>query len=93
MLPLLVFPALLGSVVATNPYAVPKAEWDTLNSTVGGRLGRGVPFARACFKNVGANVTSGGADCASVQSNYGVAGKAHAFFFFAGKILTRWRRF
>ncbi|KAF8598983.1 FAD-binding domain-containing protein [Ceratobasidium sp. AG-I] len=71
MISLLVYFALLGSTAATSPHAVPKAEWDALNSTVGGRLTRGVPFARACFENVGANVTSGGPDCASVQANYG----------------------
>lgn len=78
MLSLLLYTAILGSASATSPYAVPKAEWDALNSTVGGRLARGVPFARACFDNVGVNVTSGGPDCASVQANYGSGGKCFA---------------
>lgn len=78
MLSLLVYTALLGGAAATSPYAVPQADWDTLNSTVGGRLYRGVPFARACFENVGVNVTSGGPDCASVQANYGSGGEYFA---------------
>ncbi|KAG8715253.1 hypothetical protein FRC08_010783 [Ceratobasidium sp. 394] len=44
--------------------------WDAFNVTVGGRLGRGVPFARECFTGVGPGVASGGASCASVQANY-----------------------
>lgn len=62
--------ALLGTTAAISPYAIPDAQWAALNSTVGGRLGRGVPFARSCFTQAGTNVTSGGADCASVQKNY-----------------------
>lgn len=63
--------SVLGSTaLARNPYDVPKAEWDALNSTVGGRLAIGVPFARACFTQAGVNVTAGGVDCPSVQANY-----------------------
>ncbi|QRV84446.1 FAD-binding domain protein [Ceratobasidium sp. AG-Ba] len=64
--------ATLASVSARSPYEVPKAEWDALNTTVGGRLAFGVPLARSCFQQAGANVTSGGPDCATVQAKYGL---------------------
>lgn len=64
--------AILGTATAISPYAIPDDQWAALNTTVGGRLGRGVPFARSCFTQAGTNVTSGGADCASVQKNYGL---------------------
>ncbi|QRV95987.1 FAD-binding domain protein [Ceratobasidium sp. AG-Ba] len=64
--------AVAASASARSPYDVPKSEWDALNSTVGGRLAFGVPFARSCFPDVGPNVTTGGPDCATVQANYGV---------------------
>ncbi|QRV98496.1 FAD-binding domain protein [Ceratobasidium sp. AG-Ba] len=69
VLPLL---AALASVSARSPYEVPKAEWDALNTTVGGRLAFGVPLARSCFQQAGTNVTSGGPDCATVQAKYGL---------------------
>ncbi|KAF8598985.1 FAD-binding domain-containing protein [Ceratobasidium sp. AG-I] len=72
LLPIVSGLALLGTTAAISPFAIPQAQWDALNSTVGGRLGRGVPFARACFSQAGVNVTSGGADCASVQTKYGL---------------------
>ncbi|KAG8688746.1 hypothetical protein FRC11_004850 [Ceratobasidium sp. 423] len=57
---------------ALSPYDLPASEWNTLNATVGGRLARGVPLARACFGQAGTNVTEAapGLDCATVQSNY-----------------------
>ena len=93
MLSILVYTALLGSVAATSPYAVPQAEWDVLNSTVGGRLARGVPFARACFEDAGVNVSSGGPDCASVQANYGSGGRCFTECSIANVILRRHCRF
>ncbi|KAG9079884.1 hypothetical protein FRC06_007348, partial [Ceratobasidium sp. 370] len=73
MLPLIVsLLAVFSLATARSPYDVPKAEWDALNSTVGGRLAFGVPLARACFAQVGANVTGGQVDCATVQAKYGL---------------------
>jgi hypothetical protein len=70
---LAVLGVLLGRTVdATSPYDLPLSEWNALNGTVGGRLGRGVPFARACYSQVGVNVSdpAAGADCATVQAKY-----------------------
>ncbi|KAG8783725.1 hypothetical protein FRC12_019421 [Ceratobasidium sp. 428] len=58
------------STPGVSPYGATQAEWNALNITLGGRLGRGVPFARECFTDVGPDVQSGGASCASVQANY-----------------------
>ncbi|CAE6471603.1 hypothetical protein ACGC1H_005317 [Rhizoctonia solani] len=72
----MVYPALLaalvGVVAARNPYDLPASEWNTLNATVGGRLGRGVPIARDCYAQAGVNVTgpTPGLDCATVQNKY-----------------------
>ncbi|KAG9105493.1 hypothetical protein FRC07_009243 [Ceratobasidium sp. 392] len=60
----------LNSTHSTDPHVVPAAAWDALNLTVGGRLGKGIPFSRQCFKLVGPDVANGGASCADVQSNY-----------------------
>ncbi|KAG8741999.1 hypothetical protein FRC10_002116 [Ceratobasidium sp. 414] len=73
MLPLVVsLLAVFSLATARSPYDVSKAEWDALNSTVGGRLAFGVPLARACFAQAGVNVTGGGMDCATVQAKYGL---------------------
>jgi hypothetical protein len=72
ILSLSVLSVLSSTVTARSPYDVSKADWDALNSTVGGRLAIGVPFARACFAQAGVNVTGGGADCATVQAKYGL---------------------
>ncbi|KAJ1306336.1 hypothetical protein OPQ81_011032 [Rhizoctonia solani] len=72
----MVYPALLaalaGVVAARSPYDLPDSEWNTLNATVGGRLGRGVPLARDCYAQAGVNVTgpAPGLDCATVQNKY-----------------------
>ncbi|CAE6465185.1 unnamed protein product, partial [Rhizoctonia solani] len=72
----MVYPALLaalvGVVAARSPYDLPASEWNTLNATVGGRLGRGVPIARDCYDQAGVNVTgpTPGLDCATVQNKY-----------------------
>jgi hypothetical protein len=71
-LALSVLAVLSSTATARSPYDVSKADWDALNSTVGGRLAIGVPFARACFAQAGVNVTGGGADCATVQAKYGL---------------------
>jgi hypothetical protein len=69
------------SVIARSPFDIPKTEWDTLNSTVSGRLARGVPFSRPCFSNVGANVTGAQSkdECAAIQGIYGSASKYQCF--------------
>ncbi|KAH7335066.1 hypothetical protein B0J17DRAFT_720598 [Rhizoctonia solani] len=63
---------LIGGVAARSPYDLPASEWNTLNTTVGGRLSRGVPIARDCYPQAGVNVTdpAPGLDCATVQNNY-----------------------
>ncbi|KAF8748705.1 oxygen-dependent FAD-linked oxidoreductase family [Rhizoctonia solani] len=67
-----VLAALVGFVVARSPYDLPESEWASLNATVGGRLGRGVPLARDCYAQAGVNVTgpAAGLNCATVQSKY-----------------------
>ncbi|KAH7335070.1 FAD-binding domain-containing protein [Rhizoctonia solani] len=57
---------------ARSPYDIPQSEWDALNTTVGGRLARGIPFSRACFSSVGTNVTGieSNEECATVQQGY-----------------------
>ncbi|CAE6536582.1 unnamed protein product, partial [Rhizoctonia solani] len=67
-----VLAALVGVVAARSPYDLPASEWNTLNATVGGRLGRGVPVARDCYAQAGVNLTgpAPGLDCATVQSKY-----------------------
>jgi hypothetical protein len=74
MLPLVLsaLAVLSSSATARSPYDVSQDDWNVLNSTVGGRLAKGVPFAKACFAQAGVNVTSGGADCATVQAKYGL---------------------
>ncbi|KAH7335056.1 hypothetical protein B0J17DRAFT_720576 [Rhizoctonia solani] len=66
---------LLATLHATNakdPLNLSQSEWDAFNTTVGGRLGRGVPFARDCFDLVGPGVepTVPGANCGIVQAKY-----------------------
>ncbi|KAH7335069.1 FAD-binding domain-containing protein [Rhizoctonia solani] len=71
---LLALGGLLGVLVeARSPFDLPESEWNALNATVGGRLARGVPVARACFQKAGTNVSDApwGMDCGTVQSNYG----------------------
>lgn len=73
------FSILLPNIVtAISPYNIPKSEWDALNVTVGGRLGRGVPLSRSCFSTVGTNVTGveSKETCESVQQGYGSASKS-----------------
>ncbi|KAF8691086.1 oxygen-dependent FAD-linked oxidoreductase family, partial [Rhizoctonia solani] len=67
-----VLAALVGFVAARSPYDLPESEWASLNATVGGRLGRGVPLARDCYAQAGVNVTgpAAGLNCATVQSKY-----------------------
>lgn len=64
-------------VASRSPFDVSEAEWNVLNTTVGGRLGRGVPHSRACFSLVGTNVTGSEsqAECASIQQGYGTDSK------------------
>ncbi|KAG8770828.1 hypothetical protein FRC12_004022 [Ceratobasidium sp. 428] len=74
MLPLVItlLAAFTSLTLARSPYDVPKAEWDALNTTVGGRLAYGVPLARSCFAQAGVNVTGSAMDCATVQAKYGL---------------------
>lgn len=51
-------PLMYGSVPST-------AAWDNLNSTVGGRLFDGVPFAQPCYTN-----GFDSPECLFVRSNY-----------------------
>ncbi|CAE7101371.1 unnamed protein product [Rhizoctonia solani] len=64
--------ASLRGANAKDPLSISKSEWDAFNATVGGRLSRGVPFARDCFSLVGTGVgpTSPGTDCGTVQAKY-----------------------
>ncbi|KDN37400.1 hypothetical protein RSAG8_10205, partial [Rhizoctonia solani AG-8 WAC10335] len=66
---------------AKDPLSISLSEWDAFNTTVGGRLRRGVPFARDCLSRVGPGVgpTAPGTDCGTVQTKYadnGVFGPA-----------------
>ncbi|KAG9099315.1 hypothetical protein FS749_001513 [Ceratobasidium sp. UAMH 11750] len=62
----------LSLATACSLYDVSKAEWDALNSTVGGRLGLGDPLAQACFAQAGVNMTAGAMDCATIQTIYSI---------------------
>ncbi|KAF8725196.1 oxygen-dependent FAD-linked oxidoreductase family, partial [Rhizoctonia solani] len=63
---------LLRGVSAKDPLSVSQSEWGALNATLGGRLGRGVPFARDCFESVdfGVGPTAPGTQCSTVQAKY-----------------------
>ncbi|KAJ7641178.1 FAD-binding domain-containing protein [Roridomyces roridus] len=57
---------------AASVATIPQSAWTQLNSTVGGRLVRGIPYARPCFARVGPGVSGSknGAACAVVQADY-----------------------
>ncbi|CAE6450605.1 unnamed protein product [Rhizoctonia solani] len=78
------------SAFARSPYDVSQTEWNAFNSTVSGRLGRGVPFSRACFSNVGVNVTGvySKEECAVAQESYGSAG--YRVSKFGSAVETQW---
>ncbi|KAJ1299762.1 hypothetical protein OPQ81_000671 [Rhizoctonia solani] len=82
--------ATLRAASAKDPLSLYQSEWDTFNITVGGRLGRGVPFARGCFENVGPGVgsTAPGADCATVQAHY--ANNAFRAQTYGAREVTQW---
>ncbi|CAE6392041.1 unnamed protein product [Rhizoctonia solani] len=63
---------LLGGVSAKDPLGVSQSEWGAFNATLGGRLGRGVPFARDCFESVdfGVGPAAPGTQCSTVQAKY-----------------------
>ncbi|GAB1527168.1 hypothetical protein RhiTH_010343 [Rhizoctonia solani] len=63
---------LLGGVSAKDPLSVSQSEWGAFNATLGGRLGRGVPFARDCFESVdfGVGPAAPGTQCSTVQAKY-----------------------
>ncbi|KAJ7617895.1 FAD-binding domain-containing protein [Roridomyces roridus] len=66
---------LLALAAPLSSYAAPsitQSVWSQLNSTVGGRLHAGIPFARSCFAHVTSGVggTQDAAACAAVQANY-----------------------
>ncbi|KJA24252.1 hypothetical protein HYPSUDRAFT_214704 [Hypholoma sublateritium FD-334 SS-4] len=57
--------------LAQSPLSLPIPPWDALNATVGGRLHRGEPYAKACFASY--NGVAVGWDvevCKKVQSEY-----------------------
>jgi hypothetical protein len=63
---------LLVSAPTSLALFVNSPAWDALNTTVGGRLVQGIPFARSCFPLV-SNDTGGNFDeqeCDAVKSDY-----------------------
>lgn len=54
-----------------SPLFLPSITWDALNATVGGRLHRGEPYAKACFAIYnGAAVERDVEVCTEVQKVY-----------------------
>ncbi|KAJ7616093.1 FAD-binding domain-containing protein [Roridomyces roridus] len=72
MLLLLALAAAPLSSYAAATSSIPQSAWTQLNSTVGGRLHQGIPFARSCFTHAAAGVggTQNAAACATIQANY-----------------------
>ncbi|ELU44429.1 hypothetical protein AG1IA_01542 [Rhizoctonia solani AG-1 IA] len=62
----------ISGVSAKDPLSVSQSEWGAFNATLGGRLGRGVPFARDCFESVdfGVGPAAPGTQCSTVQAKY-----------------------
>ncbi|KAI0797160.1 FAD-binding domain-containing protein [Abortiporus biennis] len=75
--------AAASSIAATPISQVTSAQWDTLNSQVGGRLFQGVPFAKACFPPV-TNQTA----CAEIQQHY--TDGTIRYSFASGSTNTEW---
>jgi hypothetical protein len=66
----LLFAVAVVSAVA-DCHGVPRADWATLNQTVGGRLHSATPLALPCFSIYNnATVTPNPALCSEVMSNY-----------------------
>ncbi|CAE6439638.1 unnamed protein product [Rhizoctonia solani] len=80
----------LHAACAKDPLSLPQSEWDVFNSTVGGRLGRGVPFARDCFDLVGPGVGSSapGTGCGTVQTKY--SDNAFRAQLYGAREVTQW---
>lgn len=58
-------------VLSQSPLFLPSPAWDALNVTVGGRLYRGEPYAKACFASYnGEAVGRDAGACRKVQSEY-----------------------
>ncbi|CCO32290.1 hypothetical protein BN14_06346 [Rhizoctonia solani AG-1 IB] len=62
----------LGARGETGPLDLSQSDWNAFNVTVGGHLGRGVPFARGCFDKAGFGVgpAAPGTECSTVQAKY-----------------------
>ncbi|KAJ7646069.1 FAD-binding domain-containing protein [Mycena polygramma] len=56
---------------STSIFDVPQAQWQALNTSVGGRLRTATPFALPCFsKYNGRNVSVDELACTAIQANY-----------------------
>jgi hypothetical protein len=61
----------LAQTAATAASVARAPNYTNLNTTLGGRLQKGVPLAEPCYSSyAGSKVTPNAAQCSSVQSNY-----------------------
>ncbi|KDQ63022.1 hypothetical protein JAAARDRAFT_120376 [Jaapia argillacea MUCL 33604] len=59
------------AIALVAPSALPRALWDSLNVTVGGRLAQGTPVSLPCFNTYdGQSYQRNGTACAAVESGY-----------------------